>query len=109
MKETKEDKYQAAVAFLKWIISWTGDAISKVLKNKYVITLLVTIVGGIIAGCVISDSNHRYDEQKRAELKVDDSAIYFRIQSDVQGEKPDRTNLHFYFNRNYPGTQNHYQ
>lgn len=67
-----------------------------------VITLIVAIAGGIIAGCItgifISDFNHRFDENKRAALEVDDSAIYFRIQSDVQGEKPDRTNLHFNFN-----------
>ena len=99
MKRNKMDKYwKAAVAFLKWRMSWTMDAISKVFKNKCVIALLVTIVGSYIAGCFIADSNHRFDEDKRAKLEVDDSAIYFRIHSDVQGEKPDRTNLHFNFN-----------
>ena len=67
-----------------------------------VITLIVAIAGGIIAGCItgiyISKYNHDFDEQKRAELVVNGSTIYFRIQSDVQGEKPDRTNLHFNFN-----------
>jgi len=76
----------------------------QVLKNKYVIVkyivipLAIAVVGGCFAGCFISDSNHRFDEDKRAELKVNDSAIYFRIHSDVQGENPDRTNLHFNFN-----------
>jgi len=100
MKETKEDKYRkAVVAFLKWIMSWTVDAISKVLKNKYVIILPMTIVGSCIAGCFISDSNHRFDEYKRAELKVDDSAIYFKIQHDVTGENPYGKNLGPVFTR----------
>ena len=107
MKRNNMDKYwKAAVAFLKWIMSWTWDAISKVLKNKYVIAivkyivipLVITGVGGYVAGYIISDSNHDFDEQKRAQLVVNGSTIYFRIQSDVQGEKPDRTNLHFNFN-----------
>lgn len=62
------------------------------------IPLFITIVGGCIAGCVVSNSDHIFDEQKRAKLEVDNSAIYFQIQSDVNGGKPDRTNLHFNFN-----------
>lgn len=107
MKETKADKYRkAAVAFLKWMISWAVDAISKVFKNKYVIAIIKYIViplaivvgGGYVVGHVISDFNHDFDEQKRAELKVDDGAIRFETQKDVKGTKPDQTNLKFSFN-----------
>lgn len=66
------------------------------------ITLIVAIVGGIIAGCItgifISDFNHDFDEQKRAELKVNNGTIRFEIQKDVKGTKPDQTNLKFSFN-----------
>lgn len=106
MKETKEDTYRkAAAAFRKWIMSGIGDAISKVLENKYaiikymVIPFAIAVVGGYVAGYFISDFNHDFDEQKRAELKVDASAIYFKIQHDVPGgENPYRKNLHFNFN-----------
>ena len=108
MKETKADKYRkAAAAFLKWMISWAVDAISKVFKNKYVIAIIkymaipfaIAVVGGYVAGYFISDFNHDFDEQKRAELVVNGSTIYFqKIVGDGVIAKRDQTDLKFNFN-----------
>jgi len=47
---------------------------------------VITILGGLIVGLVISGVNHWSDEQKRAELNVNDSAIYFCVVWDENNE-----------------------